>query len=232
MERNEPLLVGESAPWDPESPIGLRRPRDIWRRIQYVRRYGTFWAPVRIEAWRYRKFLRDLDRVCLRALKCQGALTARGLAETLNRDKPLRTNPKATGIRTVSVATAHDWLVLASQRGLVTGSSLPSRAASSQVPWQPTDRGQDAVRPTPWVVLDRFSALLLALIAGGLFLGTLEWLALHPGILAWMLVLGVELAAFSYLWIRSEKREASGVAIVAIESLRCAGRPIPPLHGR
>lgn len=157
MKKNEPKLANVRAPWDGAGwRYGdLLKPKNLWRTIAYDHKHKRFWAPASMDPWRYRRFLRDLDEVCLRSLKSHGALTARELADWLNREKLLRTKPERTGIHRVSVATAHDWISLARRRGYV-------------VAWS----------------------------------GTRD---------------------------RSERRANPGIAVVAIETLRSAGKPLPVL---
>ncbi|MDQ2629477.1 MAG: hypothetical protein M3Y75_00690 [Actinomycetota bacterium] len=74
--------------------------------------------------------------------------------------------------------------------------------------------------------------MLPALIASGLLFGVLEWLAVHPSVIAWGFIASLlifEIATINFFMSRSEKRAAPGVAVVAIETVRSAGRPIPKL---
>lgn len=230
MEKNEPLLADVRAPWDGAGKWSLLRPRLVWKTILYNCRYGWYWAPVSMDPWRYRRFLSDLDEVCLRSLRSHGALTARDLADWLNRELLLRTKPEKTGIHRITLITARDWLDLANRHGLVTVWTDPSgRADSSRNLWQLTEKGQEAVRSKLLAFLDRFYPLMLALIAGGLLLGAVRWLTVHPGILVWGVLLGIEITALAVFTVRSERRETPGIAVVAIETLRSAGRPIPAL---
>jgi hypothetical protein len=83
-------------------------------------------------------------------------------------------------------------------------------------------------------VLGWFYRLLPALIASGLLLGAVKWLSLHQAAFA-LIGFAVFLCIyFGFLYlvlIRSERRRAPGIAVVAIETLRSAGRPIPLVGG-
>jgi hypothetical protein len=229
---NKPLIA-EPAPWDPERPVGRWRPRDLWKRIRYVHKYGVFWVPIQIDHWTYRGLLCDLDRVCLRMLKAHGALTPKELAERLNREKLLHTKPKKTGIHQITAATAGGWYELASRRGLVTLWSHPlGRLDRGSPHWEITAHGREVLRSKFWVFLDRTYRLLPAVIVSGLFIGIFKWLAGHPSAMAWAIIVSIliaEVAVLALLTFRSEKRQAPGVAVVAIETLRSAGKPIPAL---
>jgi len=152
MERNEPLLADVRAPWD----VGWRardviKPRNLWRMIAYNRRYKGFWAPSSMEAWRYRRLLRNLDEVCLRGLKSHGALTARELADWLNREG-LHTKPELTGIHRITTATVHGWLQLASRRGLV-GEWVCRHATGRDPHWELSEQGRKDLHPKFLVAL-------------------------------------------------------------------------------
>lgn len=234
MKKNEPLLADVRAPWDvPGSKWRVFLPRRFWRTIAYNLRYGWYWAPASMDSWRYRRFLGDLDEVCLRTLKSHGALTARELVDVLDRENLLPTKPERTGIHQMTVATAHAWLGFASRRGLVAVWSHPSRRmGSGSVHWELTDKGQEAVRSKFLLLAERFSRLLPTVIASGLIVVAGKWIAEHPEAWAWglfMFVVILEIVAVNFFFNRSEKREAPGVAVVAIETLRSAKKPIPKL---
>lgn len=187
-----------------------------------------------MDVWRYRRFLKDLDEVCLRALKSHGALTAKELADWLNRERLLRTKPELTGIHQITPATAHGWLDLAGRRRLV--AEWICHHSTPRPHWELTDQGRKALHPKLLVVLSRLSRwlsmLLPPLIVSGLLLGAVEWLSFHPGLLALAVVGAVFLLSIAVPILfmgRSEKRQNPGIAVVAIETLRSAGKPIPPL---
>lgn len=236
MEPNEPLLADVRAPWDAGwKARDVVKPKNLWRAIAYNRRYKGFWAPSSMEAWRYRRLLRDLDEVCLRSLKSHGALTARELADWLNREGRLHTRSELTGIHQITTATVHGWFELASRRGLV--SEWESRRSTGRGPhWELSEQGRKELHPKLLVVLGRLSFLLSrllpALIISGLLFGAVDWLSLHPGLLASAIVVAVFLffSAVPLLFMsRSERRQNPAVAVVAIETLRSAGKPIPTL---
>lgn len=235
MKKNEPLLADVRAPWDPEYPVGRKKPKDLWKRARYVHKYGVFWAPAWMDPRTYKDLLMDLDRVALRSLKKDGAVTARELAGRLNRWKGLRTKPKRTGIYQVTSATTYAWLDFASRRGLVVAwSNSAGRSPGSRTHWELTEKGQEALRSKFWFLLGRLYPILLALLASGALLGILKWFSVHPGAVVWtILALPVilEIVVLSFFVIRSERREAPRVAVVAIETLRSANKPIPSLGG-
>ena len=237
MKRNEPLLADVRAPWDAGWRVrDVIKPKNLWKAIAYNRRYRWFWAPTSMDAWRYRRLLKDLDEVCLRSLKSHGALTARELADWLNGEDLLRTKPELTGIHRVSVATAHDWINLARRRGYVVLWSGGAGAAGGAKPggghWELSERGREAIRARIVTLMNRLPyGSWVPIVIGGLA-GALEWLTLHQvAIVLMFYALIVSLAiAVPHFWMsRSEKRENPGLAVVAIETLRCAGKPIPAL---
>lgn len=235
LQKNEPKLVDVRAPWDAAGwgYRALLKPRNFWRTIVYDRRYKGFWAPTVMGQWQYRRFLKDLDEVCLRSLKSHGALTAKELANWLNRGKLLRTMPERTGIHRISVATASDWITLAHRRGLVVpwGSEVGGRRGGSH--WRLSERGREVTHSRFVTLLNRLPyASLVPILVGGGLVGALEWLTLHQIavvfiVYAFLLALAAAVPSF---WVsRSEKRANPGVAVVAIETLRSAGKPIPVL---
>ena len=234
LKPNNPLLAEVEAPWGrPGSNWRFLRPRYLWRVIAYNRKYGWFWAPASMDAWRYRRFLKDLDEVCLRSLKSHGALTARELADWLNRESLLRTKPDRTGIHRISVATVHDWINLARRRGYVLAWSSDPRGGSH---WELSERGHEAIRSKFATFAGRLPYPLLAplLLTGGGFVATLNWLERHPTAIVvtiYALLLAVYISALMFWFGRSERRENPGIAVVAIETLRCTGTPLPALTG-
>jgi hypothetical protein len=241
LKKNAPKLADVRAPWD----AGWRyrdvlKPMNLWRAIVYDRRHKGFWAPTAMDPWRYRKFLKDLDEVCLRSLKSHGALTAKELADWLNREKLLRTRPERTGIHRVSVATVHDWISLARRRGYVVawsgesgGSQRTTRAGSH---WELTERGREAIHSRLVGLIRQFPYRSLLVGSAGLLglLGSfLDWLSVHQAVFAWIILSAMAalgIGAVNLLFRRSEKRENSGIAVVAIETVRSAHKPIPSLR--
>jgi len=242
LKRNVPLLTDVRAPWD-DAGWGYRtllKPKTLWRAIVYDRRHRGFWAPASMDSWRYRRFLKDLDEVCLRSLRAHGALTAKELADCLNREKFLRTKPERTGIHRVSVATAHDWINLARRRGYVVawsgesgGSQRTTRGGSH---WELTERGHEAIHSRLEELIRQFPYRSLLVGSAGLLglLGSLlDWLSVHQAVFAWALILvivALPVGAVNLFTNRSEKRANPGIAVVAIETVRSAGKPIPSLR--
>ncbi|HWN73223.1 MAG TPA: hypothetical protein VNN15_05400 [Solirubrobacterales bacterium] len=232
LKPNEPLLADVRAPWDAGWRVrDVLKPKNFWHGIVYNRKHKGFWAPSSMDPWRYRRFLKDLDEVCMRSLKSHGALTAKELAEWLSRERLLRTKPERTGIHRISVATAHDWITLAHRRGLVVpwGNTVER---PGRVHWELSEQGRESTQPKFVRFIREFPLLsLLPFVAGGLA-GALEWLTLHQVVIA-VLVYAFLLAlavAVPSIWVnRSERRENPGIAVVAIETLRSAGKPIPTL---
>jgi hypothetical protein len=231
---NTPRLA-EPAPWDPVCPVGRRRPKDLWKRCRYVSRYGVYWVPTRMDSWTYKELLRDLDPVAIRTLTKHEALTAKELAERLNKEKRFHTKPKRTGISQVTSATTYAWLELANRRGLVAACQpSASRAVKSRTHWELTEKGREAIRPRFWVLLGRLYLLLPALLVSGLLFAAVEWFSEHPGAVVWIVLslpVVLEIAGLAFWHIRSEAREAPGVAVVAIETWRGSGKPLPALAG-
>jgi hypothetical protein len=234
LKPNEPLLVDVRAPWDGlQSKWRIFVPSYLRKVIPYVRRHGWYWAPTSMDAWRYRRFLGDLDEVCLRSLKSHGALTAKELADWLNREHLLHTKPERTGIHCISVATAHDWITLAYRRGLVVPWSNKVERLG-RVHWALSEQGRELTRPKVVRFVGQFPFVSLLPFAAGGLAGALEWLTLHQVVIVavvYAFLLGLAIVVPS-IWVnRSEKRENPGLAVVAIETLRSAGKPIPALTG-
>lgn len=231
MERNEPLLADVRAPWDPGWRFrDVVRPKNFLRAAVYSRKYKGFWAPSSMETWRYRRLLKDLDDVCLRSLKSHGALTARELTDCLNREGLLRTRPELTGIHRISAATSHDWISLARRRGYVDAWRQGSH-------WELTEQGREAIHSRFGALIRRFPYSSLVVASSGLIAllnSFLSWLSVNQAVIVlmvWALILGLAIA-IPHLWMsRSEKRANPGIAVVAIETLRSAGKPIPRLDG-
>lgn len=227
MKKNEPLLADVRAPWDAGWRVrDVLKPKNFWRAIVYSRRYKGFWAPTSMDAWRYRRLLKDLDDVCLRSLKSHGALTGRELADWLNRESVLRTKPQLTGIHRISAATAHDWISLARRRGYI----VPWGDGKSH--WELSERGREATHSRLVSMIRRLPyGSWIPFVVGGLA-GALEWITLHQIVtvlIVYALLLGLAIAIPHWWMSRSEKRTNPGIAVVAIETVRSAGRPIPRL---
>jgi hypothetical protein len=242
LKKNEPKLADVRAPWDGRGwrVRDFLKPKNFWRTIVYDRKYKGFWAPTAIDPWRYRLFLKDLDEVCLRSLKSQGALTAKELANWLNREELLRTKPEQTGIHRISVATVHDWINLARRRGYVVpwgveagGVQTMTRRVSGH--WELTKQGREAVHSRLTALIRQFPYQSLLVGSAGMLglLGSfLDWLSVHQAVFVWLLI--AVLVAFpvgmvNFVMNRSERRESPGIAVVAIETLRSAGKPLPVL---
>lgn len=231
VKPNDPLLADVRAPWDvPDWGVKvLLKPKNFWRTIAYSHKHKGFWAPTSMNPWRYRLFLKDLDEVCLRSLKSHGALTAKELAECLNREKLLRTKPERTGIHRISVATAHDWINLALRRGYV--------VAWGRGHWELTALGREAIHSRLMALIRQFPYRSLLVGGTGLLalLGSfLHWLSVHQVVIAWIVLFAMgalPIGVMNFFFNRSEKRANPGIAVVAIETLRSAGRPIPVLGG-
>lgn len=207
------------------------KPKNFWRAIIYHHKYKGFWAPTTMNPWRYRLFLKDLDEVCLRSLKSHGALTAKELADWLNRGKLLRTRPERTGIRRVSVATAHDWISLARRRGYVVAWS----GARDGSHWELTEQGREAIHSRPMALIRQFPYRSLLVGGTGLLalLGSfLDWLSVHQAVIVWVIlaaIVALPVGVMNFFLNRSERRANPGIAVVAIETLRSAGKPLPVL---
>lgn len=191
-----------------------------------------FWAPATMDSWRYRRLLKDLDEVCLRSLKSHGALTARELTDWLNREKLLRTKPERTGIHRISVATTHDWISLARRRGYVAAWG-GTRGGSN---WELTEHGREAIHSRFMRLISRlpYPSLVPLLITGGGLVAALNWLGRRPTailITLYLALFALYLGALTFWFSRSEKRANPGMAVVAIETLRSAGKPLPSLGG-
>jgi hypothetical protein len=230
VKKNEPRLVGVRAPWDAGWRVrDVIKPKNLWRALAYNRRYKGFWVPTTMDPWRYRRFLKDLDEVCLRSLKSHGALTAKELADWINRENLLRTKPEFTGIHRISVATAHDWIRLARRRNYVV---LWGGADAGGSHWGLSEQGQEDVHSRLVSFIRRLPyGSWVPIVLSGLA-GALEWLTLHQVVIVlgvYALLLGLAIAIPHFWMSRSEKRENPGIAVVAIETLRSAGKPIPRL---
>lgn len=240
---NEPLLADVRAPWDRSDEQGpLDALKSAWETLAYMRRYGFYWAPASMDGWKYRRFLRDLDAICLRALDSHGALSAAELTDWLNREKLVRTKPDLTGIQAIAIATTHDWLALAGRRGLVApyADARADRPGSGRRHWVLTERGSEEVRSRMLTLLARVPVGPIAtgigtLIFGGGLIAAFKWLSLHESILITILLLLGYGAYFGFVYLyfsRFRKKEGPGLAVVAIETVRSAGESIPVLGAR
>jgi len=71
-------------------------------------------------------------------------------------------------------------------------------------------------------------ASLLALLGS-----LLDWLSVHQVVIAWIILvalLALPLGAMNFFFNRSERRNSPGIAVVAIETVRSTGKPIPSLQ--
>ncbi|MGN6815163.1 MAG: hypothetical protein ACTHK3_03650 [Solirubrobacterales bacterium] len=157
-------------------------------------------------------------------------MTAKELADWLNRQKLLRTRPERTGIHRISVATAHDWISLACRRGYV----VAWDGESSH--WGLTEQGREAVHSGLVGLIRQFPYRSLLVGSAGLLgvLGSfLDWLSVHQAVIAWIVIavmVALPVGAMNFFFNRSERRANPGIAVVAIETLRSAGKPIPSLR--
>jgi hypothetical protein len=228
LKKNQPLLADVRAPWDAGWRVrDVIKPKNLWRAIVYNRRYKWFWAPTSMDLWRYKRLLKELDEVCLRSLKSHGALTAKELADWLNRENLLRTRPELTGIHRISVATAHDWISFARRRGYVVA------WGSGGGHWELTEQGGKAIHSKVGALIRQFPYPSLLVAGGGLVAllnSVLSWLSVNQVAVVLILLAAITalpVVLMSFLMSRSEKRANPGIAVVAIETLRCAGKPIP-----
>jgi hypothetical protein len=205
--------------------------KEIPQTVSYMFKFGSYWAPETVDAWKYREQLRQLDWIALRALKAQGAMTAAELAEWLNRESRLHTRPEKTGIRSVSVETMRDWIACASRRDLVVPWAEQLNAEAEH--WALSERGRAATRSPLGAVAARLpvSPLLAGFAGGGIFTA-FSWLKQHETFLALLIALAVLTVYGSIIWLAanfSEKRDGAGLAVVWIETPRIAGKDLPAL---
>jgi hypothetical protein len=231
---NSPNLIGVRAPWDrPESPGVVERLKALPATFAYIAEYGFFWAPESLDPWKYRRHLRELDWVCLRALRSEGSLTAAEMIEWLGRKERLRTNSEKTGIYSISEETIRDWLVFASRRSLVTRWVEPGADFNvDEFPalhWMLSESGGSAFRSPLRAIAVRFPYGSLLTFAGTVLLGggglavAIGWLKAHENILmlaVGILVLLVYVVGVFMFINRSRKRETPGLAVVLIETVR------------
>lgn len=234
LKPNEPRLADVRAPWSLERRRwGAFKPWNLRETFAYIWKYRMFSAPSSMDRWKYRELLKDLDSVCLPSLKSHGALTAKELADSLNREGVLRTKPRRTGIHRISVATAHDWINLACRRGYVVAWHGNSGQGDG-THWELTEGGQEAIRWRFVTLISRlpYASMVPLLVTGGGLVAALNWLARHPTAIVvafYALLLVLYVGALAFWFGRSERRENPGFAVVAIETLRSAKKPIPRL---
>lgn len=227
--------------WDPNRSSTMReRLRAMTRTTDHTAWLGMYSAPTSMSVWQYRSYLRLLDRICLRALESLGALSAAEITEWLNRNRArlLVTRPKVTGIHVISEETVRDWLVLARRRGFVTGWPQ-SEVGTGGDPrswngrWAPTETGQAELRsPLANFFSSGPGGPLLGFVGGGVFVGLLNRLGESRTMRSFALFLGGVLlyTLILLLWDRwNLRRRGPGSAVVAIETFRCAKKPLPAL---
>lgn len=230
---NQPKLAEADPPWDFENEPGwVEKLRALPAAIQYWRKFGPYTAPTSLDVWAYRSKLKDLDPACLKTLKAHGALSASELAEWLNRDDLLRMRPEKTGIRHVTVDTVCDWVELARRRNLVTGLPPAVESAGETVThWVLSEQGREAIRSPLGKLAARMpqNSGTAVVGVGGFLVG---WLAKNQLALIVAAVLAAMVLYAALLMLatmHSERRDRPGVAVVAIETVRSAGKPIPSL---
>jgi hypothetical protein len=203
--------------------------------IGYIHKYGYF-VPSSLDVWKYRRRLTALDPACLKELDSHGALTLEELTASLNRDGALRLLSNKTGIRCIATETVRDWIELARRRGLIAhwaeAGSADNRHLSDPDPrWMLSGLGHEELL-TP---LQRFAknnspaALLGAIFGGGAVFGAL---ASNPTVLTILIFLAafvVYVLGLSLYFLRDQRRNGPGAAVVVIETIRCNGKPIPAL---
>ena len=225
-----PPLAGVRAPWDRgERPGTLQSLKEFPQTISYMFKFGSYWAPETVDAWKYREQLRQLDWLALRALKSQGAMTAEELTDWLNRERRLRTNPEKTGIEFVSLQTIRDWIACASRRDLVAPSA--GWVSTNGEHWGLSEHGRAATRSPLGAIFARLPlSPLLSLAAGGGIVAGLGWLQQHQTVMTFLIVLAVVVIYLGGLWLLAnfnEKRDGPGLAVVWIETPRIAGKDVP-----
>jgi hypothetical protein len=231
-QRQGPALADVRAPWDHQQPLSMVEAfRVLPATVNYMSKFGFYWAPETVDIWSYRGQLRQLDWLALRALKSQGAMTPEELAEWLNRDRRIRTSTAKTGIDSMSVATARDWIACASRRALV----LPWTEVdgSEGHRWGLSDYGRSATRSPLGSIAARVPVSPLAtLVVGGGLAVAAGWLQQHQTLLALLIVFGalaLYVGVILLLSSFSQKRSGPGVAVVWIETSRIAGKEVPAL---
>ncbi len=230
---NQPKIAEARQHWDPENERGwFEALKAIPAMLKHMREFGFFLAPNSMDLWDYRSRLKDLDPVCLRTLREHGALSAEELAEWLNRDGVLRMNTERTGISHVTDETVRDWIELARRRDLLI--SLPyatSSPGADDFHWALSSVGREAVRSPFQKVMARMPASSPTALVGGVgFL--VGWLAKNQLALiisAFLVAVAIYLVLLMLVTAQSKRRDRPGVAVVAIETVRCYGRQPPSL---
>jgi hypothetical protein len=207
----------------------------IGQLLAYIRKYG-YLAPSSLDVWTYRERLTALDPACLRTLDLHGALTLEELTISLNDEGVLRLLSKKTGIRCITVETVRDWIELARRRNLVVhwaeAGSVDDRHSGDPDPrWMLSERGNgELLTPLQRFAKNNSPATMLSVIfGGGAVFGALATnrTALTVSIgLALLAIYGLAIWLYS---LRDRRRNGPGAAVVAIETLRSSGKPIPAL---
>lgn len=226
---NTPKLAEVEAPWPyGKLPSPAEMPKLLPALIRYQRIYGPYFVPESLDSWEYRRTLRGLDPACLDAFSVQGALSKEELTEWLSQEGVLKLVSAKTGIRRVTAATTRDWVETAMRRGVIarwTHDSDPN----SQPRWVITEQGREELL-TPLQRLAKsvpLIGLLSIVFGGGAVFG---WIGSNGVVLAFALAavgLGIYALALWLLMHRNLRREGPGAAVVAIETLRSSGTPLP-----
>jgi hypothetical protein len=233
---NTPKLIGIAPSWGYVVPSGMALIRALPAFIRYRRKYGPYFVPESYEAWGYRRALRHLDPACLHALRLQGALANAELTEWLNRDGALRLASDKTGINCITPGTTGDWIELALRRGLITRwdeaedvSSGPDGSRATR--WILTERGrEELLTPVQKFAKNVSIPQLVSVLIGGS--AAFAWIGSNGIVLAVVLYaafLGIYALALLLFMHRKLRREGPGGAVVAIETLRDGGEPLPSL---
>ncbi len=197
-----------------------------------------YWVPPSMDPWRYRAYLRLLDPVCLKALDSLGAVFPGEATEWINLggERLIPTRPKATGIHFISEATLRDWLVLAKRRDLAlpwSDPDLDGGAVAHPRRWILTERGREELRsPLYKFFSSGFGGPLVGFLSGSVVGGAISSLTKSHFFSLALLAVGF-LAYFAALalWDRQNQRKRGpGSAVVAIETIRCAGEALPCLE--
>jgi hypothetical protein len=182
----------------------------------------------------YEASLRLIDKPLLRLLAEIGALSAPSLADLVNRNHMIDTDPAYTGIHGMATDTARDWLTSAWRRGLVLTMPEPPSGCFLEGPlWALTQYGRDRLRSPVGAAVSRFPWLRLLSIlvaAGG---GIYTWIDAHAsvaGVISMWLVIAALYALGLWLLIRLFEAKEAPIGLVAIETHRANGT-LPPLLG-
>jgi hypothetical protein len=237
VEREEPVL--ENVPLLREK---APRPtlREVVRQSAKVTNpkawAAMYWVPPEMGPWLYRVYLSLLDPVGLKALDSLGAVSSAEATEWINlgRARLIPTHHKTTGIHFISEATFRDWLEFAKRRELVVPWSDPELDSGSVGPrrWALAERGRAELRsPLHKFFSSGFGAPAVGFLGGSLVGGAVSSLS-HSRFLSVTLALAafaIYCAALA-VWDRYNlMKQGPGSAVVAIETIRCAGEPLPSL---